>query len=234
VEDAVHDLTAGYALNALDAREEAEYEAHLGRCAPCQAELASLQGTAASLAYGAPRAEPPPALRARILDEARRERGNVVPLRRRWALPAAATVAAVAAVAAIVLGVWASSLSSDLDRERAAVRQQQLVNEIVASPGAKRYAVAGGNGRLIVDSERRGALVLDTLPPAPKGKIFEAWVSSDGKTMLPAGTFEARDGGHTAVPLSRPVPRGGLVAVTIEDHPVDAPTDMPILTVPTT
>ena len=30
--DTIHELTAAYALDALDEREEREYEAHLARC----------------------------------------------------------------------------------------------------------------------------------------------------------------------------------------------------------
>ena len=51
--DGFHELTAAYALNALDEPEASEYEAHLGRCATCQEELAAFQETAASLAFAA-------------------------------------------------------------------------------------------------------------------------------------------------------------------------------------
>src|SRR5207253_6326006 len=39
---ALHDLTAAYALDALDEPERREYEAHLARCEQCRDELASL------------------------------------------------------------------------------------------------------------------------------------------------------------------------------------------------
>ncbi len=75
-QDAIHDLTAAYALNALDAHEEAEYEAHLKRCADCQAELASFQSAAASLSYAVEATAPSPKLRARILAQAKAERST--------------------------------------------------------------------------------------------------------------------------------------------------------------
>ena len=50
--DAIHELTAAYALDALDAREEREYEEHLARCTQCREDLASLTEAATSLAYG--------------------------------------------------------------------------------------------------------------------------------------------------------------------------------------
>ena len=40
--DALHDLTAAYALDALDPEDARRYEAHLARCERCQEELAAL------------------------------------------------------------------------------------------------------------------------------------------------------------------------------------------------
>ena len=128
--DAIHELTAAYALDALDEQDEREYEAHLARCPSCREELASLAGTATSLAYGVESPAPPPDLRDRILDQARAERPNVVPLRRAWRTWTAAA-AAVAACAAIGLGIWAVTLSHSLDRTRSARDQQSRVLSIL-------------------------------------------------------------------------------------------------------
>jgi len=232
-QDAIHDLTAAYALNALDAHEEAEYEAHLGRCAGCRGELASFQTTAASLAYAVDAPAPSPALRDRILAQAKVERSNLIEFpRRRWLVPVASGAAAAAAVVAVSLGLWAASLSSSLDDEREARYGQERVLALMADPAAEAFPVNGAQGTLVVASGREGALVLQNLKAAPEGKIYEAWVSRDGKEMLRAATFVAR-GGTTVVPLSRPVPAGGLVAVTVEDEPVDEPTGKPIFTADT-
>ncbi len=85
--DALHDLTAAYALNALDAEDAGRYEAHLARCQRCQSELAELSESASALAYAADAPRPSPELRSRILERARAERPNVVPLRARWLRP---------------------------------------------------------------------------------------------------------------------------------------------------
>ena len=68
--DAIHELTAAYALDALDEAEVREYEDHLARCPRCRDELASLGEAAAALAYAADAPAPPPALRTRILEQA--------------------------------------------------------------------------------------------------------------------------------------------------------------------
>src|SRR5215212_12187645 len=115
----VHDLTAAYAVDALDAEEAREYERHLAGCDRCQDELAELSQGAAALAYAAEAPAPPAALRESILDAARRERTNVVPLRARWTRTAQAATA-IAAAAAVALGIWAASLARSLDSERSA------------------------------------------------------------------------------------------------------------------
>src|SRR4051794_16321344 len=107
----LHELVAAYALNALEDDDRAAFEQHLAHCAQCTAELAELRDTAAALAYLPETVAPPEALRSRILETARAERPNVVPLhragRRTWGLGA---VAAVAVAAAAALAVWNVSL----------------------------------------------------------------------------------------------------------------------------
>jgi anti-sigma factor RsiW len=221
--DTIHELTAAYALDALDEREEREYEAHLARCPSCREELASFTETATSLAYGVESPAPPPDLRDRILERARAERPNVVPLRPAWRSWTAAA-AAVAACAAIGLGIWAVTLSRSLDRERSAKEQQASVLSIVSDPAARRFALSGSHGTLVVSHTGAGAILVSNLRPAPSGKIYEAWVIQ-GKTPKRAGIF----GQAKPFKLTRPVPQGAVVAVTLERHGgVDAPTTKPI------
>jgi anti-sigma-K factor RskA len=191
----IHELSAAYALDALDAAERREFEGHLTHCAECQDAVAAFQETAASLAYDADMPAPPPALRERILDGARRERPNVVPLRTRWAFPAAASIAAVAACAAIGLGIWAAALNNRLGERPEAIN------------------VIGASGSLIVKPSGEGTLVVRKVDPAPPGKTYEIWVIQGG-TPSPAGMFAGGD--RVAVTLTRKVPDGAIVAVTLE------------------
>jgi anti-sigma-K factor RskA len=225
--DDIHELTAPYALDALDAADVRAFEEHLRDCERCRDEVAVLRGTAASLAHDAPAAAPPPELRARILATARAERGNVVPLRPRWAAPVAAA-AAVAACAALGFGIWAATLEHTLGNRDAALRNQARALAVAASPGARRIALTGGHGALVVTQTGQAALLLARLPAAGSGKVFEAWVVSGG-SAAPAGLFSA-GAGATAVALERAVPAGATVAVTIErSGGAPQPTSTPIL-----
>jgi anti-sigma-K factor RskA len=212
--DDIHSLAPVYALDGLDPEDERRFEEHLPVCERCRADVDAFRESAAALATAVEPVEPPAELRDRILDEARAERPNVVPLgRRRFSGGALAYgIAAVAAVAAIGLGIWASSLRSDLDAERsAAPRVVQL---------------DGADGAVVVTGSGRAALVVPGLDPAPAGKTYEVWVIED--TPQRAGVMKGGPDG-SSVELDRPAPAGSTVAVTVERAGgVDAPTGQPL------
>jgi anti-sigma factor RsiW len=185
----LHELTAAYALDALDADERSAYEAHLADCERCRADLDDLGGTVGALAIAAEGPAPPDALRDRILVAAREEGpSNVVSIgsgrRRRWY--AVAAVAAAAAVGlAIGLSVALSGGGSSSDKLAASV------------------SVAGGVAELTVSG----------LPDAPAGKAYEIWVIEGKAAPKPAGLFTQTG---NPVTLTRPAPSGSTVAVTLE------------------
>jgi anti-sigma-K factor RskA len=182
----LHDLTAAYALDALDPDEVEAYERHLSQCEQCREQLAELNETAGALAFGAAAPEPPPRLRAAILDQAAAERTNVVPLlRRRWVARGLAVAAAAAACVAV--GVAVSAFQSNPKPVVAVLR---------------------------IGPNRAGTLTVSGLANAPHGKIYEAWVipARTGQPR-PAGLFE---GSGDIVHLHGPVPRHSVVAVTVE------------------
>jgi len=222
----IRELTAAYAVDALDPDDAEAVEEHLRHCAECRDEVAELREAAAALAYAAPPATPPAALRERIVEQARRERGNVVPLRPRWAVPAAAA-AAVAACAALGLGLWAASLHGRLDSREQALREQARAVAIVGEPGARRIPLAHGSGALVVSRTGEAALVVAGLPEPPSDKTYEVWVVDAGRPH-PAGLFSP-SGDRTVLALDRAVPDGATVAITVErEGGVAQPTGAPV------
>lgn len=227
----IHELTAAYALDALDPGERDTFEAHLAQCERCREELASLGETATALAFGVTSPAPPERLRSQILAAAAAERENVVPLpvRRPW-LAAAASVAACAAVG---LGVWAGTLSHSLDRARATSARAEMAAQVLADPNSQKISLKGGNGMLAVDPSGRGVLVVHRLPAAPSGQTYEAWVIPPGGAPRKAGLFSSK-GSMTMVPLAENVPKGSVVAATVErSGGVDKPTQTPVFSAQT-
>lgn len=192
----LHELTAAYALDALDPGERRAFETHLRECEGCQDEIRALSGVVGVLAYASEGPAPPDALRERILVAAREEGpSNVVALEPRRTRLYAGVALAAAAVAALAIGLT-TSLSGGGSSDKLALK-------LNVDDGVARMTVTG-------------------LPDAPAGKTYEVWVI-DGTTPAQAGLFH--EGGKQTLTLSRPVPAGAKVAVTLEKAGgVDAPT----------
>jgi anti-sigma-K factor RskA len=227
----IHELTAAYALDALDTHERETYEAHLAQCERCREELAGLSETASALAFGVMSPAPPERLRGRLLAAAAAERANVVPLRTRR--PWLAVAASVAACAAVGLAVWASTLSHSLDRARATGARAEVAAQVLADPDAQKVALQGGDGMLAVDQTGRGVLIVHRLPAAPAGHVYEAWVIPPGGAPRKAGLFSS-DGSMTMVALTENVLKGSVVAATMERAGgADKPTQPPVFSAQT-
>ena len=230
MEHGVHELTAAYALDALDDEERRAYEEHLPGCETCRDELASFWEVTAALALETTGPKPRPELRDRILASVQAEPQKVVPLRRRYAFPAtrvAAAAAAVAAVVAIALGAWAASLHGRLGdaNDRLAVERSNL--SLVSDPTARQVAFATGEGRLVVGAGGRAVMIVDGLTRAPAGKTYELWVIH-GTTPTRAGEFAGGD--RSVVSVDGTVGKDAVVAVTLErSGGVDAPTSAPLV-----
>jgi len=182
----IHEQAAGFVLDALDPDEAAEFERHLEICPACEDELAGLRVAAAALAFAVDLPVPGHELRARVVDAG----APVIPLRRRLQpLVAAAAVLAACAAIAIAVRPWGDGHSLG---------------------GMRRYTVEGARATLLVDRAGGAVLAVRRLPPPPGGKGYEVWVISNG-TASPAGWLR---GSLTA--LTRPVPAGAAVAVSIE------------------
>jgi len=194
--DDLHELTAAYALDALDAGERDAYETHLRVCGECRAELASLAGTIGVLASATEGPVPPADLRSRIVAAARAEPPNVVALRLRRTRLYATTAVAAAAAAGLAIGLWAA-LSGGGPTNQLALRVQPSGVQLTA----------------------RG------FDPAPSGKVYEIWTIRNGAPR-PVGVFR---GGGTHVVRMGKLPKGTVVAVTVERAPrASTPTTEPI------
>ncbi len=195
--DDLHELTAAYALDALDGDEREAYETHLRDCDDCRAELASLAGTVGALASASEGPAPPADLRSRIVSAARSEPPKVVALRPRRTLYAATALATVAVVG-LAIGLWAA-VSGSGPSNQLALRVQPSGVQLTA----------------------RG------FDPAPSGKVYEIWTIRNG-TPRPVGVFR---GGDTHVVRMGRLPKGTVVAVTVERAPrASKPTSEPIST----
>ena len=209
--DELLDLVAVYALGALGAGEARIVSAHLETCAECRAEYAALRPAANAIGF---------ATNDVAIDEvrARRMKGRIL----RAIAPSAVamqvrsmlvtTVAAVAA--ALVLGFFAVTTAHRLaDTRSELARSQQILTELGAA-GAQRYPVPHG---VVLRTADRVYLVMQTLPPPPPGRVYQAWTIAPGsKAVVPSATFVPDGRGFVVVSLSQPAAKIAAVAVSLE------------------
>jgi anti-sigma-K factor RskA len=230
MEPGIHELTAGYALDALDPEERRSYEEHLEGCEQCREELAAFWETTGALALATKGPEPSPELRERILAAVRAEPQNVVLLRRKPLLTPMRTISSIAAVAAVVaiaFGAWAASLHGRLGHANSRLAAERDTLSVLSDPSARAVSFAKGSGRLVVTPQGRAVMVVDGLAPAPAGKTYEVWVIK-GTTPKRAGVFGG--GGRSVVGVDGSVGQDAVVAVTLERAGgVDAPTGTPLV-----
>jgi anti-sigma-K factor RskA len=200
LDDLIHELSGLYAIDALSSRDKRRYQAHLSGCPRCRRDVAAFRESTAALAFAVSPADPPPSLRANILSavhDSRRPRHLVRLIPPRFAF---ATVA-IAAALVVGIGIWVTafrSTSASFDTTLAALR------------------LSGSNRALLVVRDRTGQseLLVVGLPPARPGMTYESWVIQAG-TARNAGLFAGRTG-IQIVPLTRRVPKGSVVAITVE------------------
>lgn len=185
----VHEEAAAFALDALDGDEAEAFERHLEGCPDCEHGLEELRFAAAALAFAVEPTVPSTSLRARILDSGAQARVIPLPRRRRPTLLAVATVAAACAVVVAAVRPWESGDSP---------------------VGFRRYAATGASATLLVGSSGEAVLAVRRLPPPAAGTVYELWVIERGRPR-PAGLLR----GPLAT-LTRPVPPGATVAVSLE------------------
>jgi anti-sigma-K factor RskA len=256
--ESVHLYAGAYALDALDAAERAEFEAHLASCPDCTEELRGMLATAARLG-SAESIRPSTELKRAVLAQVARteqERppgpvdiqsrppdgqaagpagAGAVPLRRhaQRLLAVAAAVLAVLAVALSALLMQARS-----DRNTIADRQQQLTAVLTAADSHSVVASLPDGGRAVVvvsGSKHEAALLGTGMSALPAGHVYQLWYIGSDNRAVSAGLFTAGTNGTAAVLLQGDPTTAAKIGLTVEpDGGSSQPTTTPVLAVPVT
>ena len=196
---------APYLLGALDPAEARAFAHHMRSCAACRDEVAVLAPVLDVLPSCVPRQEVGAALRRRVMYAVRSEpkvssaaaRRLRRPPRMSWpALRRPAVAAALAFAVALVVVIAAGSLGS----------REPPARVIRASVGEAQLQVAGGRGELIVDH----------LPPAPRGRVYELWLQRGNRPPTPSTLFEVTSRGTAVLGVPGAVTGTTRVLVTVE------------------
>jgi anti-sigma-K factor RskA len=220
--DSWRDDLAAYLLGALEPQESQRLERHLDECEECRERLEWLRTAVDVLPESVPQLEPPPDLRARLMQEVResaaqprtdRARGGGL---RGWLdRPAAVALATVALIAAGVAGYELGTGGGGAS------------TTTLTGPQAKSGALAK-----LERSGDSGTLQVSGLSQLPRSQVYQAWVQRDGH-MEPSSLFAARSNGRGTAAIPHGLDGAQAVVVTVEPHGGSRqPTSSPLVSVP--
>lgn len=233
------DDVAVYALGMLPAAQAERVREHLRTCDGCRAEYEALapvvaavgtsQEACADTASGGVVASP--LIKARLMREVRSSgtssaRANV------WPAYFAAAACFALAIASVLYSVSLNdrlhAVQASLAHQNAHVAKDESMLADLASDSAQRFPVRGGEA---VRAGGRLYLAMHDLPPAPKGKVYQAWTLPRGsKTMVPSVTFAPDNRGVALVAVSSDAGNDVAVAVSVEPPGGSKqPTSAPVL-----
>jgi anti-sigma-K factor RskA len=208
-----------YLLGALPALEAEVFERHLMRCETCQRELAELRPAAEALPRSVEQFDPPPTLKASLMEVVESEAKPVAApaprQRRSWFAGLRLRPALALAGIALLLGVIGGIAISGEDEAR----------EVTAQ--VDRTRLPGGAAQLDIDGDA-ATLRVSGLPMAPRGEVYEVWIERDGEVRPAGALFDVGRDGHGSTAVS--VDGVDRVMVTRERAGGSAtPTETPVI-----
>lgn len=225
----VHGLVAAYAVDAVDAQERADFEAHLPGCEDCALELAELREVTAQIA--AAEAGPVPSgLRARVLDEVSRTAQlpphpdspeneapaseNPAPASspwRRWRVTGLVAASAILIAGGVAVGGVLAERNAHLDME-------QDVMMVASAPDAHAMDLGLGQAHLVMSEKLESVAAMGEDCPQPKdGMEYQLWlVMEDGSKMAGPTFMPDKDGSFMTV---MDTPMDGLTGIVVTEEP---------------
>lgn len=228
-EHVIDDLEA-YALGALDRADAERVAQHLGICASCRQEAASLADVVATLPDTVAPRVPRPALRERILTAAGQPADRRAPTApRRWSLGSVRLApVALAGLFAAVIVLGAADVEAYRRMSEIGAQRDQLYALVESMrQGGREWYMAGNNefagaGGTLIDPRAEGKqpfVLFHDLPSIPSGKVLTIWLVSPDGAWARAATFQPNGQDIQAVHISLEVAGFDRCAVTLDDSP---------------
>lgn len=226
------DDIGAYLLGALTDLESQAFEQHIVNCAECRAEIEDLRPAADALPRSVEQVEPPPELKATLMEIVERESREAAPeqatareprrsLRERLRFP---SMRPVLVMGALLLGLVGGFAVAQLDSgdERT----------VVATVDQSRLPRASAELQVEGEGKDGGILRVRDMPTLEDDQVYQAWIQRDGG-FVAQPTFVVSADGSTAVAVPDDLSGAEAVLVTRERRGgARAPTEQPVMSVP--
>ncbi len=196
---------AEYVLGELEPAAATAFERSLAEDSELAREVEAFHRLIGLLPLGAA-ADPPPALRARVLAAATSQRASAGALHaRRSPARLVPLVGALAAAVALALGIDAYRVRRELALERELRTALREPNVVLSFALSGRRDASGATGRVSLDLDaRRGAVALHGLPALPADRVYALWADVAGRAV-PCGAFKVTAEGQAIAQFAVPV-----------------------------
>ncbi|KOV84501.1 anti-sigma factor [Nocardia sp. NRRL S-836] len=229
------ELAVGWAMHSLEPDEEAAFRDHLPTCPTCRHTVQATQEVLAGIGGAVRQEQPPPHLRARLLEQiehtpqdtpAPRPAAPPTPLRpqhrRRTGRVLLAAAAALAVLAAgTYLGVRVTQLSDEVAAAQSRTDDLNRALLLAADPTTNRAVLrATGSGddvAVVLSGPTSAAVMPMNLKPNDSGHVYVVWGAST-KAPVPLAMFDVRAGSTTPqlLPWSSDAHKHTTFAVSLE------------------
>lgn len=213
-----------YALGALSAGERAALAAHLAACPACAEHCAGFAPVGAGLLNAAPLRQPPPQLRAALLQKIQPAPARVsfwARVAQGWAAPRRAVAFA---AMALVLAAALIALAGTIGQYAAGLQTRQMAQQLAADPAAAQLPLFGwvaapqasGILRFRPDA-KTGVLEARALPALPADRAYQLWLVNLDGTRDSGAVFQVRNSDEwVVVSGSKPLGQYIRFGITVE------------------
>ncbi|WP_373540235.1 anti-sigma factor domain-containing protein [Chamaesiphon sp.] len=223
-------LAAGYVLDELELSEVAVFEQMMLADATLRQEVRELQMVLGGLNLDVPQLQPPPHLRAKVLQlaDTNRELAAEPPKKINWSR----VISISALVAVTTLAIDNFRLRQDLSFARQ--QTPERVANLLQRPNSKLVALTAQTSRtsggtvLFTPGKWQEVLIsVKNLPPLSANQVYRLWLTLNNQQIIYCGDFRTDGRGNASQPLNPPQSppvgtkaTGLFVTVDLEDAPV--------------
>lgn len=214
------ELAVGWAMHSLEPDEEALVRDHLPNCPSCQRTVRATQEVLAGIGGAVRQEQPPPRLRARLMEQIEHTPQDVSAHRPRHAAPTPlrrpqhrrrtgrVLLAAAAAVAVLAAGGYLGVRVNQLSGEVAAASQRANdLNKalgLAADPTTNRALLRTPSGdpvAVVLSSSTSGSIIPLNLKSNDSAHVYVVW-GTGTKLPVPLAMFDVRAGSTDPQPLA--------------------------------
>jgi anti-sigma-K factor RskA len=205
----VQQLAAGYIVGELSPDEALEFQQMLAENPSLAVEVEQLQQVLDEVVYGLNAVEPPPHLRAAILNNlldvetenlfASHRPVSIFPSSLSWRK----IIGSVAALLILYLGIDNYHLRTELQvADNLKTLLQQKATRLFPLRGVNVAKTASGSFVLNVE-QQTGVIAVQNVPPAPVGSVYRLWAVVEGE-KIPCGQLRASTQGKIVEKFAMP------------------------------